>query len=121
MGQICKGTEEWYENGQKIDNDFKISVIENDALLLENALSYTIRLENARATDLLYQVVSPDEGNKIGSLLPIKKGGEAFVFDYTIPKGGFVMEKVTVAAFRKTNLGNTFVKMQSFNVASNNF
>jgi hypothetical protein len=121
MGQICKGTEEWHENGEKIDNDFKINVIENDALLLENTLSYTIRLENNKPTDLLYQVVGPDEGNKIGSLLPVKKVGDVFVFDYTISKGGFVMEKVTVAAFRKTNLGNTFVKTQSFNVASNNF
>lgn len=120
-GALCKGTKEYRQNGELINNDFKINISESDAVLLENTLSYYIRLENPKASDKVYQVFKTGEGNNVGSIVPIEKKGDVFVFQYNIPKGGFVMEKVTIAAYRNTSFGNTFVKTQSFNVASNNF
>lgn len=120
-GVLCKGTKEYKENGKLINNDFKISISESDAVLLENTLTYYIRFENPKASDKLYLVFKAGKGNNVGSIVPIEKKGDVFIYKYNIPKGGFVMEQVTIAAYRKTGFGNTFIKTQSFNVASNNF
>jgi hypothetical protein len=40
---------------------------------------------------------------------------------FNIGKGGFVMEEVSIAAFRKTPLGHTVIKTTSFAAAANNF
>lgn len=120
-GFVRKGTEEWLKNGAKINNDFTIHILENDAVLLKNTLTYMIKLENPKESDKVYQVLNPEPENDVTSIVPIQKVGSAFVYKYEIPKGSFVMEKVTIAAFRKTDFGNTVIKTQSFNVSSNHF
>lgn len=120
-GKICKGTEEWLENGDKIDNDFKITITESDKVFLENTLVYKIELSNPNPDDRVYKVINPDSGNKIGDLAFLEKKGNVFILELIIPKGGFLMETIEIAAFKKTNFGNTFVKTKAFKVASNNF
>ena len=121
MGDVMIGTEEWKKNGKKINNDFNISIIENDDVLLKGTLTYHIKLENPKESDKVYYVFKPCVGNKVGDISPLKKQGDVFIYEYQIPKGGFVMEKLTIAAFRKTGFGNTYIKTKSFNVASNNY
>lgn len=121
MGNLCKGGEEWYQNGEKINNDFKIYVSENDDVLLKNTLSYIVTLENPKPDDQVYQVVRPDSGNSVGAVFPLKKKDGRFMLEINVPPGGFVMEKITIAAYRKTPFKNTYIKTQSFNAASNNF
>ena len=120
-GQLCRGTEEWYESGKKIDNDFKIHVQESNATMLQNTLTYNIRLENPEPGDKVYKLFEPPKGDVMGTLSPLPKEGDAFVYKQVVPKGGFVMEQVIIAAYRKTAMGNTVIKTQAFNVATNNF
>jgi antitoxin component YwqK of YwqJK toxin-antitoxin module len=121
MGQICKGTEEWFENGNKINNDFNILIREQDAALLENTLIYKIRIEGMGPEDRIYRVLRPGSGNRVGDCYSLPKEGDAFICKFNIPKGSFVMEEVTVAAYKKTAMGNTVIKTRTFNAASNNF
>lgn len=120
-GMVMKGTEEYRKNGEKINNDFDINIIENDDVLLKGTLSYIIKLEGAKESDEVFYVYRPGAGEVVGDMAPIKKQGNVFVYEYQIPKGGFVMEKLTIAAYRTTGFGNVYVKTKSFNVASNNY
>jgi antitoxin component YwqK of YwqJK toxin-antitoxin module len=120
-GRICRGTEEWYESGKKVNNDFKIAVTEHDAVLLENTLTYKVRLSDLGPEDEVYRVLIPGRGSDVGDIYPLTREGDTFVYRYTVSKGGFVMEEITLAVFRKTAMGNTVIKTASFNVAANNF
>jgi len=121
MGRACKGTEEWYDDGKKIDNDFNINVSEKNEVLLKNTLSYVISLQNPNEDDEVYQVIQKGEGRKVGGVSPLKKVNGVFVLEFFISKNNFVMEEVTIAAYRKTKMGNTIIKTKSFNASSNNF
>jgi antitoxin component YwqK of YwqJK toxin-antitoxin module len=120
-GELCKGTEEWRENGKKINNDFKITVSEKDATLLENTLVYVIRLENPKPDDRVYRLFKRVDGDVIGDRIVVQKEGDSFIYKFDIPKGGFVMEEIFLAVYRKTAFGNTVIKTTQFNAASNNF
>ncbi len=121
MGRACKGTEEWMDNGKKINNDFKIQISEHNEVLMNNTLTYVIRLEPAQEGDEVYQVMTPCEGNKIGSVIPLKKKNGSYILEFTVGKGGFVMENVTLAAYRQTPFKNTYIKTTSFNASANHF
>jgi hypothetical protein len=88
---------------------------------MKNTLSFNIRLEDPQSKDEVYQIMRKGEGKSIGSVVPLKKNNGLFTLEYTIPKNGFIMEEVTIAAFRITKMGNTFIKTKSFNATSNNF
>lgn len=120
-GSACMGTEEWYDDGKKINNDFGIHIAERNETQLKNVLSYVVTLDNPKPDDVVYQVMTPMEGRKIGAVYPLKHNGNSFLLEFNVPKGGFVMEKVTLAAYRKTGMGNTYIKTTSFNASSNNF
>lgn len=121
MGTVFGAAEEWEENGKKRNNDFAITVSENDEVLLTNTLSYNIYLENPQPDDKVYWVFGSDAEAHSGGGFPLKKAGNVFRLEMNVPKNGFVMERVTIAAHRRTAFNNTFVKTKSFNVASNNF
>jgi len=121
MGRACKGTEEWYETGEKVNNDFLINITEHNEVLMKNTLTFNVQLENPQKKDEVYQIVRKGEGRNIGAVFPLKKSNSIFTLTYTIPKNGFVMEEVTIAAYRQTKMGNTFIKTKSFNATSNNF
>jgi len=117
----CLGTEEWEENGTKINHDFKISVSEQNKVQLSNKLTYIITIENIQPEDELYEVSLKDTGNVITQIRRIPRENDKFVLGYDVFKGGFVMEKVKLAAYRKTAYGNTVIKTTTFNVSANNF
>ncbi|MEO6305393.1 MAG: hypothetical protein ABIP51_19685 [Bacteroidia bacterium] len=121
MGRACTGTEEWYENGKKVNNDFAITISEQNEVLIKGTLSYIIRLENQQSNDEVYQVMRKGQGRKVGAVFPLQKNNNSFVLSFNISKNSFVMEEVTLAAFRKTAMGNTYIKTKVFNVSSNNF
>lgn len=116
------GLQEWLENGKEINNDFKISISEYNDVLMKNTLTYSIRLQGAKSTDKVYQEVArsnnPDE---LGALYPLKETSGVHTLQFDIPKGGFVMKQITIVAERITDFGNTYIKKQTFNAASNNF
>lgn len=113
---------EYYENGKEINNDFKIHVSENNDVLLKNTLSYIVKLEGGRPTDKVYEELSqPNDPRDVGGLTPLKETNGVHVLNFEIPKGGFIMKKVTLVAMRKTDFGNIFLKRTSFNASSNNF
>lgn len=117
----CLGTEEWYESGEKVNNDFKITVVEQNRVLLENSLKFFIQLENPQKDDIVFLVSQKDTGKVITTIYPLKHLANRFSLDYSIGKGGFVMEKVKLAAFRKTKNGNTTIKTTEFNASANNY
>ncbi len=121
MGDVCIGTEEWYENGKKIPNDFTISIVENKSSLLENKLTYVVRLQDPREDDMVYRVLNEGLGNRVGDRTRLRKENSAFLVEFFLSPGGFVLESVKIAAYRKTAMGNTVIKTRSFNAASNNF
>lgn len=118
--KMCEGLKEWTEKGKLINNDFKIFVKEENKLALENKLHYEIRLENPQDED---EVLEVEENEKpvcnIGH--PVTFIKDHFEMEVEVSPGYFVMEKRRIAAFRKTAMGNTFVKTSTFTVSSTNF
>ena len=119
--RVCIGTKEWLENGELIDNDFTIKFIERNKVNLENKLYYFVSLENPQADDEVFRVSDLDTGNVVSQMQRLVRRGDDFVLEFSINQGGFVMEKVKLAAYRKTRLGNTFIKTISFNASANHF
>jgi len=120
-GQPGSGTEEWYESGEMVDNDFKILVQEQNKVLLESTLRYFITLENSKPDDEVFLLSDNDTGHVITTLMPLQKKNGNFIWEYTIARGGFIMERLKLGAFRKTKMGNTFVKTITINVSANNY
>lgn len=115
------GTEEWDEQGKKIDNDFKISIREENKLLLENKLNYYITFEDPKENDEVYLIAEKDPENMATPVYPLEKMNNAFVLTYSVPPGGFKMETVHIGAFRKTSMGNVYIKTKAITVSANNF
>ena len=119
--RLCLGTTEWLESGEMINNDFSIKYIEKNKVNIENKLYYIISLENPQPDDEVYSVLAQDTGNVVTQYQKLEKKGDDFVLQFSVYQGGFIMEKVKLAAYRKTGLGNTFIKTISFNASANNF
>lgn len=119
--RACVGTEEWYENGEKVNNEFKITIREQNRLLLENRLLYFIKLENPKPGDEVFVIAEKDPENYATKIYPLTKIKDEYLLEYKINLGGFVMETVKIAAFRKTNMNNTVIKTKSIIVSDNNF
>lgn len=115
------GTREWLENGTEINNDFGIHYTEQDKVKLENNLYVYVTLDDPEPDDVVYKVSTSDTGNVVTTLQRLEKTGDKFTLRYSVYPGGFVMEKVKLAAYRKTGFGNTFIKTISFNVSANNY
>lgn len=120
-GDLCLGTKEWSDNGREIKRDFKISVSEHNELLMKNTLSFIIRLQNPHPDDRVYQISANDTGRIIRCLANLPKINDAFILELNIGKGGFVMETIKVAAYRKINRDLTIIRTTSFKAAANNF
>jgi hypothetical protein len=119
--RLCLGTKEWLETGELVDNDFSIKCTEQNKVNLENTLYYTISLENPRSDDEVFRVFEKDTGNIISKMQKLERRGTNFVLQFSVYKGDFIMEKVKLAAYRKTRLGNTFIKTTTFNASANHF
>jgi antitoxin component YwqK of YwqJK toxin-antitoxin module len=120
-GSICKSADEWTEKGKKIDNSFKINVAVNNEILLKNKVTYMITLENAKSDDRIFQIITPGKDGCFGMMTPLKEHNSIFTLEFYVAKGGFVMEQVTLAAFRTTAFGNTHIQTETFNASFNHF
>jgi antitoxin component YwqK of YwqJK toxin-antitoxin module len=121
-GRVCKGTEEWADNGKKIDNDFKINITEKNELLFKGKITYYIKPEHSRKDDKVYRIVVPGKGNKIGGVSPLSKSGDSYVLEYNLPPGGgVIMEDITIAVYRRTAMGNIFIKTKNIPIGNLHF
>ncbi|MGQ0828711.1 MAG: toxin-antitoxin system YwqK family antitoxin [Bacteroidota bacterium] len=120
-GEPGLGTEEWYESGEKVNNDFNILVQEQNKVLLENTLRYFITLENSQPDDEVFVLSDNDTGNVITTLMPLQKKNGNFIWEYTIARGGFIMERLKLGAFRKNKMNNVVIKTITINVSANNY
>jgi antitoxin component YwqK of YwqJK toxin-antitoxin module len=118
---LCSGTKEWLENGEPVKNDFDIKYSEQNKVNIEDKLYYTVTLENPSPEDEVFRVSVKDTGNVITQMQRLDKQGNNFVLLFNVYKGGFVMEKVKIAAYRKTRLGSTVIKTITFNASANHF
>ena len=119
--QLCLGTKEWLENGDTVNNDFDIKVVEQNKVNLENRLYFYITLQNPQEGDEVWQVLEKDSANIITRYRNLIKEGDRFVLEFSVNPGGFVMEKIKLAAYRQSRLGTPIVKIVKFNAAANNF
>lgn len=119
--KLCLGTKEWLESGELINNDFAIKYTEQNKANLESKLYYIVSLENPTSDDEVFRITDKDTGNVITQYQRLEKRGDSFVLEFFVGPGGFIMEKVKLAAYRKTLLGNVIAKTISFNAAANNF
>lgn len=115
------GTEEWLENGDPVNNDFEIHVSEKNKVKLENKLYFYVTLKDPQPDDEVWKIADKNEGNKITQEQKLEKEGDTFKLQFSVYNGGFIMEKVKIAAYRKTRFGNTFIKTYSFNASVNNY
>lgn len=120
-GSQSVGTEEWTDTGEKINNDFKITVVERNRLLLENKLFYHISLENPQDDDEVYVMTEKDSAKYPIKVYPVDKIKNEFVIEYKVNMGGFVMETIKIGAYRKSKLGNIILKTKSIAVSANNY
>lgn len=120
-GFAIPGTQEWKDSGREVNNDFKINVTEKNAVLLENKLFFYVTLENPQPDDIVYEISAHDTENKISTIRRLPNNGNTHLLEYYVGKGGFVMEEVHLAAYRKTSQGNTFIKKTKFMASANNF
>ena len=121
FGNPCLGTQEWDERGKEIRNDFKIQVEEQNKVLMESSLRFLIRLDRLQEDDEVYQMRDTDTGRIVTPLAKIPRIENYFLLDMHVPPGGFVMETIKIAAFRKTNKGNTMIKKTSIIASANNY
>lgn len=119
-GKPQPGTEEWYEKGEKVNNDFKVKIIEENKVAISSQLIFYIEPENFQSSDEAYLILD-GRVNEMAAYSELEKLNGRFKLIYDIPSGGYVMEKVHYAVFRKTRMGNTFIKKGSFVVSENNF
>jgi antitoxin component YwqK of YwqJK toxin-antitoxin module len=119
--QPCLGLQEWYDSGEKVKNDFKISIKEDNKVHLKNILKIIVRLENPKPDDRVCEVSAFDSGLVITPTIFFTKAGDQFDLDFYVYPGNVVMKKLRIAAFRKTDRGNTFIKTASFNVSATNY
>jgi antitoxin component YwqK of YwqJK toxin-antitoxin module len=117
----CLGTEEWDESGKKIKNDFKIIVEEQNKILMENSLKFLIHLENLKEDDVVYQMNEKDTGRIVTPVHRLPKKDNYFLLEFYVGRGSFIMEKIKIAAFRKTTKENIMVKTATIIASSNNF
>jgi antitoxin component YwqK of YwqJK toxin-antitoxin module len=119
-GKAQPGTEEWYEKGEAVNNDFKVKVIEENKLAISSQLIFYLEPEHFQGSDEAYLILD-GRVNEMAAYRELEKLNGRFKLIYDIPAGSFVMEKVHYAVFRKTLMGNTFIKKGSFMVSENNF
>lgn len=117
----CLGTKEWNEQGEEIDNDFTISVREENTLLVNNKLSFYITLSQPREDDEIQVISDKDTSQCPTALYNVLKEKGNFVVEYKVPRGGFVMEQLRLLAIRKTAMGNRFLKTKTVSVAGDNY
>ena len=121
MDQPGLGTEEWTEGGDKINNDFIINVSESNKVNLENRLYFYITLDSQKPNDEVWRVVEKDTGRVITKYQRLEKQGDRFVLEFGVYEGGFIMEKVRIAAYRTTGLNNVVIKTAFFNASANHY
>jgi antitoxin component YwqK of YwqJK toxin-antitoxin module len=117
----CLGLQEWTESGKKINTDFKISISELNRVLLENKLKLIVRLEHSQHSDEVCEVEMSDSDSCFTGSICFSHEGDQFNRDYYVYKHGFVMRKITIAAMRKTGLGNVMIKTANYNLSATNF
>lgn len=117
----CLGTEEWDEKGEKINNDFTISVREENTILVNGKLRFHITLSQPRDDDEMQVISDKDSSHCPTALYNILRENDEFLVEYKVPRGGFVMEKLKLLAIRKTAFGNRFMKTKTIPVAADNF
>jgi antitoxin component YwqK of YwqJK toxin-antitoxin module len=120
-GAPCFGTQEWTDMGETVKNDFKIYVHEENKVLMENTLKFIINLENCKADDEVWVVSDKDTGNVVTRMYRLTRSGNNFEWSMPVHRGGFVMDHIKIAAFRKTAMGNMFIKTTTFIASANNF
>lgn len=120
-GDQTKDMQEWLESGKEIKHDIKFTVVESNKVLLENTLTYYIQLSDPKPDDEVYKIYAYEKYGLQGREKLKKTGSNNYELNFNVGKGGFVMEQITIAAYRKSILGNTFVKVHSFNASANNF
>lgn len=120
-GRPGLGLREWYESGNEINNDFAIHYQEQNKVNLENKLYYYVTLDNPQSDDEVFRVSDKDTGKEINQIQRLEKRGDKFVLQFDVYNHGFIMEKVKLAAYRKTGFGNIFIKTISFNASANNY
>ncbi|MFI5220251.1 MAG: toxin-antitoxin system YwqK family antitoxin [Bacteroidia bacterium] len=117
----CAGLEEWTESGKKINNDFRISVEEQNRVIMENKLKFIIRLENPKTDDKVSEIFGNEMNSCFSPGISYKRSGDHFETEFYVYKQGYVMKKIKIATFRKTSMGNVMVKTATFNVSATNF
>lgn len=120
-GKPCKGTEEWEESGQKIDNEIKISVREENKLLLNGKLTYYIKVADPKPDDEAYLMADKTDDSYATTVSALAKEGDEYILEYTVPVGGFIMETAKVGVFRKTGMGNMVIQTKNITVSGSNF
>jgi antitoxin component YwqK of YwqJK toxin-antitoxin module len=119
--QVCLGLEEWYESGKKVNNNFKISIQEQNKVLFENKLRFIVTLENPQEDDKVYEISDSDTGRTITPFNKLIHEGNQHIFDYPVYKGSYVLRKIRIAAFRKTWMGNVMIRTAVINVSGGNY
>lgn len=117
----CLGTEEWDESGKKINNDFTISVREENKLLLTGKFIIHIKLSNPKPDDEVNIIKDTSTTNCLLIAQRVTPVNDDFIIEYRVFPGNFVMETLKIAAIRRTELGNKFVKLKTINVSANNY
>lgn len=115
------GAEEYLENGEKINDDFAMKVTESNKVNLENRLYFYVSLTDPRPDDEVWRVVEKDTGRVLTRYQRLEKKDNVFVLEFGVYEGGFIMEKVKIAAYRKTASGNTMIKTTTFNASANHY
>lgn len=117
----CLGLQEWSETGKKINNDFKIFMSESNKVLLTGKLTLIAKLENSKDDDRVAIISDEGSGNIISTSYYFIRKGDHFESEFTVGRGAFIMRKLKIAAFRKTDMGNVMIQTTSYNLSVNHF
>jgi len=117
-GVLQPGTLEYSNTGKLKKNLPEITIEPIDKIAFESKYSLRISLSKKQSNLRLYRVVESMKGNSVRVPLDVKDGYAEI--KWVLPKGSFIMEKVSIVAEFTTNLKNPVTIEKTYNVAIEN-
>lgn len=116
----CVGLKEYFLSGKPVNNYPDIVVRADDKLFQDDLYTLKISLsDGSKVVEFFRGRLT--KGSYVGKeCQPIHtKDGIGYIY-YTVPRGGFAMEKINIIAKVKTDLSNYYITQLTYNLAIEN-
>ncbi len=118
-GTPCMGTEEWDQTGEKINNDFDITITRQNKSAQMGKLIFYVHLSDPRPSDEVLVVADTGSANCLTTLYKVLREQGEFLIERHIESDKSFVNTLNIAAIRKTAMGNSFIKTKTISLTAN--